>query len=71
MNCIAFRSLMVLLSIIFVGIDIALIRVQGHLLDGQRPARPSLDQLDHALCGAGAGAVQKHLGQGVVSHVAT
>jgi hypothetical protein len=27
---------------------------------------PPLDQLDNALCSAGTGSVQKHLGQGVV-----
>jgi hypothetical protein len=33
-------------------------------------SRPSLDQLDHALCGVGLGPVQKHLGQRVISRVA-
>jgi len=32
---------------------------------------PPLHQFDDALCPAYAGKVQKHLGQGVVSHVAT
>ena len=38
----------------------------GYAMLSDRPqSGTSLDQFDHALCGVGAGAVQKHLGQGV------
>ena len=39
--------------------------IRGSIPERCWPISAALDQFDHALCGVGAGAVQKHLGQGV------